>query len=52
MDTLYTLQDIKDNYYQAMSMGLVERMGLDEYIREYYTPTYDEELNFIGFQGA
>lgn len=50
MDTLYSLQDVKDNYYQALSMGLIERMGLDEYIREYYVQTYDNQLDFIGYE--
>jgi len=49
MKTVYSLQDIKDNYYQALSWGMIEHMGLNEYIKEYYVQMYDTNLNFIGY---
>jgi len=49
MDTVYSLQDIKDNYYRALSWGMIERMGLNEYIKEYYVRVYDINLNFLGY---
>ena len=49
MNTVYSLQDIKNNYYQALSWEKIENMGLNEYIKEYYVQMYDINLNFIGY---
>jgi len=50
MNELYSLQDAKDNYYRALSWGMIEHMGLNEYLKEFYIQTYDNKLNFIGYQ--
>ncbi len=44
-----TLQDIKDQYYRELELGVINRMGLDEFIRAHYEHVYDAELNFIGY---
>jgi len=49
MNTVYSLQDIKNNYYQALSWEKIENMGLNEYIKEYYVQVYDINLNFLGY---
>lgn len=50
MNTLYSLQDVKNNYYQALSWGIIEHMGLNEYIKEYYVQVYDINLNLLGYE--
>lgn len=47
---MYTLQDIKDRYYSDLANGDTERRSLEQYIREEYTPCYDEKLNFLGYE--
>ncbi len=42
-----SLQDVKDTYYRDLANL---DMGLDEYIIEYYTPCYDGDLNFLGYE--
>lgn len=46
---MYTLQNIKDQYYADLANGDIERRSLEEYIREEYIPCYDDELNFMGW---
>jgi len=46
---MYTLQQIKDQYYYELATGQTERRGLEQYIREEYIPCYDEDLNFLGY---
>jgi hypothetical protein len=43
-----TLQDIKSIYYVSL-MG-DEMRGFDQYLRDEWTPIYDGELNFIGYE--
>lgn len=45
-----TLQNIKDKYYHDLAVNDTVRMGLDEYIRTYYIPCYDAQLNFLGYE--
>ncbi len=45
-----TLQNVKDKYYEDLANLNVLRMGLDKYIREYYVPCYDGDLNFLGYE--
>lgn len=46
---MYTLQNIKDEYYYELAHGYTVRISLEDYIKEYYVQCYDEELNFIGY---
>lgn len=50
MNTLHTLQDIKDAYYLELALEHTDRMSLDEYIVKNYIQTYDNELTFIGYE--
>lgn len=47
---MYTLQDIKDQYYHELATGQTERRGLEQYVREEFIPCYDEDLNFMGYE--
>lgn len=40
----YTLEQIKDLYYQSEMLG-----GLDEFIARYFIQIYDEFHNFVGY---
>jgi hypothetical protein len=46
---MYTLQNIKDEYYTDLALGLIGRIGLEEYINEYYLRCYDDNLEFLGY---
>lgn len=46
---MYTLQDIKDQYYMELAMDDKVRCDLQDYVREHFIPVYDEEFNFIGW---
>jgi len=47
---MYTLQNIKDAYYCDLANNDTERRSLDAYVREEYTPVYDEKLDFLGWE--
>lgn len=46
---MYTLQNIKDEYYVELSIGL-KNIGFDQYLKEYFVQTYDEHLNLLGYE--
>lgn len=46
---MYTLQQIKDEYYLELSIGIITR-GFEDYLAEHYVQTYDANMNFIGYE--
>lgn len=46
---MYTLQNIKDMYYTELNYGDIN-IGFNEYVRTEFTPCYDSELNFLGYE--
>ena len=47
---LLTLQNIKDQFYVELASDSTICMSFEEYVRELYTPVYDAELNFLGYE--
>lgn len=47
---LLTLSNVKDLFYAELASDSTIVMSLEQYIRERYTPVYDAELNFIGYE--
>lgn len=47
---MITLQDIKDEYYMLLTINDDVKMGFEQYLRENYTPVYDGQLNFLGYE--
>lgn len=49
---MYSLQDVKDQYYRELARNEIDRMDLDAYINEYFVPCYDGSLKFLGYERA
>ena len=47
---MYTLNQIKDDYYTRLMMGTVGVMDFEEYLMSRFQRVYDGELNFIGYE--
>jgi hypothetical protein len=47
---MYTLQQIKDQYYHDLFLKMIERMELEAYIKEYFVRCYDIEGNLLGWE--
>ena len=46
---MYTLQNIKDEYYTLLSNNELENRDFEKYLKENYVQVYDGNLNFIGY---
>lgn len=46
---MYTLQNIKDEWYAELSSGDVT-IGFEEYLREHYENVYNASLDFLGYE--
>lgn len=47
---MYTLQNIKDEYYTELALGNIYKKSFDDYLRENYQQIYDNDLNFLGWE--
>lgn len=47
---MYTLQEVKDNYYYELSMGYTDGDTLEDYMKDNYTQIYDEFFDMIGYE--
>lgn len=48
---LYTDNDIRDQFYHDLIFNDVHGIELEEYKLRYFHKVFDEELNFIGYEG-
>lgn len=49
-EELYTLEQVKTQYYLDLEAYSVEQRGFEQYMREEYEPVYNDRLEFIGYE--